>query len=126
VGVAYGSHVEKVLSILGEAARANPDVLSDPEPSPIFTGFGDSSLDFELRVWVEDVGQMLAVKSWLGQYVDKRFREEGVEIPFPQRDLHVRSIDSVVLSSLRENTPSRQDEKKPQETPASGQESLRE
>ncbi|MDW7644750.1 MAG: mechanosensitive ion channel [Desulfuromonadales bacterium] len=126
VGVAYGSHVEKVLSILGEAARANPDVLSDPEPSPIFTGFGDSSLDFELRVWVEDVGQMLAVKSWLGQYVDKRFREEGVEIPFPQRDLHVRSIDSVVLSSLRENTPSRQDEKNPQETPASGQESLRE
>ena len=126
VGVAYGSDVEKVLRILGEAAKANPDVLSDPEPSPIFTGFGNSSLDFELRVWVADVVQMLSVKSWLGQYVDRRFREEGVEIPFPQRDLHVRTIDSVVLSGLREEQRRDQTEKKPQEEPASEQEPLRE
>lgn len=126
VGVAYGSNVEKVLRILLEAATAHPDILSDPEPSPIFTGFGDSSLNFELRVWVEDVGQMLVVKSWLGQYVDRKFREEGVEIPFPQRDLHVRSIDAMVLSGLRDKQRKDEEETKPQGHPLADQVSLRE
>ncbi len=106
VGVAYGSDVPLVLQILQEAAQQHPDVLEDPEPSPIFVGFGDSSLDFELRAWMSDVNKRLRVKSDLGQYVDRRFREEGVQIPFPQRDLHLRSVDEKILSSKSDKVES--------------------
>ena len=94
VGVAYGSPLEKVLEILSRAAKENPDVLSYPAPSPIFTGFGNSSIDFELRVWIHTIDDRLKVFSELGVQIDRMFREEGIEIPFPQRDLHLRSIDS--------------------------------
>ena len=94
VGVAYGSPLEKVLEILTRAAKENPDVLSYPPPSPIFTGFGNSSIDFELRVWIQTIDDRLKVYSELGVQIDRLFREEGIEIPFPQRDLHLRSIDS--------------------------------
>ena len=97
VGVAYGSDLQKVLRILQEAAQHHPEVQKDPEPSSIFTGFGDSSLDFELRVWISDVAKRPFVKSEIGLFIDQRFREEGVEIPFPQRDLHVRGIDGAVF-----------------------------
>lgn len=108
VGVAYGSDVPKVLAILAEAAREQPDVLKDPEPSPIFVAFGDSSLDFELRVWMADAQKRLLVRNDLLQYIDRRFREEGVEIPFPQRDLHLRSVDSAIIGGLQEKpAPSR-------------------
>ena len=102
VGVAYGSDVPLVLQILQEAAQQHPDVLDDPAPSPIFVGFGDSSLDFELRAWMGDVNKRLRVKSELGQYVERRFREEGVQIPFPQRDLHLRSVDQKVLARQKD------------------------
>lgn len=92
VGVAYGSDVPLVLRILVEAGEESTSVLSDPAPSPLFKGFGDSSLDFELRVWISDVRDRLRVRSEICQFIDRRFREEGVEIPFPQRDLHLRSV----------------------------------
>ncbi len=94
VGVAYGSPLEKVLEILTRAAQENPDVLSYPPANPIFTGFGDSSINFELRVWIHTIDDRLKVFSQLGVQIDRLFREEGIEIPFPQRDLHLRSIDS--------------------------------
>jgi small-conductance mechanosensitive channel len=94
VGVAYGSPLEKVLEILTRAAKENPDVLSYPPPNSIFTGFGNSSIDFELRVWIQTIDDRLKVYSELGVQIDRLFREEGIEIPFPQRDLHLRSIDS--------------------------------
>jgi small-conductance mechanosensitive channel len=96
VGVAYGSDVPLVLGILREAGEENPDVLEDPAPSPLFEGFGDSSLDFELRVWISNVRDRQRVRSEICQYIDRRFREEGVEIPFPQRDLHLRSVSKGV------------------------------
>jgi small-conductance mechanosensitive channel len=96
VGVAYGSDVPLVLRILVEAGEENPNVLSDPAPSPLFKGFGDSSLDFELRVWISNVRDRLRVRSEICQFIDRRFREEGVEIPFPQRDLHLRSVSPEV------------------------------
>jgi small-conductance mechanosensitive channel len=92
VGVAYGSDVPLVLKILVEAGEENTNVLSDPAPSPLFNGFGDSSLDFELRVWISNVRDRLRVRREICQFIDRRFREEGVEIPFPQRDLHLRSV----------------------------------
>ena len=94
VGVAYGSNLTKVLSILDTVGKEHPDVLGDPPPEAIFTRFGESSIDFELRVWVNDISKRLAVKSEMGQAIDRLFREAGISIPFPQRDLHLRSIES--------------------------------
>ena len=91
IGVAYGSNLELVMQILSEAGEHHPDVLDDPKPSPIFVQFGESSLDFELRVWISDIDKRPRVKSQLLLYIDQRFREAAVEIPFPQRDLHLRS-----------------------------------
>jgi small-conductance mechanosensitive channel len=101
VGVAYGSSLDKVLEILMRVAKEHPDILNDPEASAIFTGFGESSIDFELRVWIADIGKRLKVKSEMGQAVDRYFREEGITIPFPQRDLHLRSIESNLQEILK-------------------------
>lgn len=102
VGVAYGSDVEKVLEVLLGCARDVPGILTEPPASAIFTGFGESSLDFELRIWIEDIATRLSVRSNLGCFIDKRFRQESIEIPFPQRDLHLRSVDEKLLRrSLR-------------------------
>jgi small-conductance mechanosensitive channel len=92
VGVAYGTPLAKVLEVLMKAARDNEDILDNPAPSAIFIGFGDSSINFELRVWIADVSQRLRVRSELGLAVDRHFRAAGIVIPFPQRDLHLQSI----------------------------------
>jgi small-conductance mechanosensitive channel len=91
VGVAYGSDIELVGRTLGEVARTNPTVLIEPAPSVLFVDFGESSLDFILLVWLADplLGQTTA--SELRFAIDRAFRERGIEIPFPQRDLHLRS-----------------------------------
>ncbi len=101
VGVAYGSPLDKVLDILMRVAKEHPDILDDPLSSAIFTGFGESSIDFELRVWITDINKRLKAKSELGQAVDRYFREEGITIPFPQRDLHLRSIDGHIIDELK-------------------------
>ena len=105
VGVAYGSPLDKVLDILVRVAKEHPDILKDPESSAIFTGFGESSIDFELRVWVSDISKRPKIKSDMGQAVDRYFREEGITIPFPQRDLHLRSIEEDLRSSFVESKP---------------------
>ena len=93
VGVAYGSDVQLVMNTLMECATGNPVVLKRPAPKVLFVNFGGSSLDFELRVWVADFDTRLQVTSELHQEIDRRFRELDIEIPFPQTDLHVRSVD---------------------------------
>jgi small-conductance mechanosensitive channel len=100
VGVAYGSDVPLVMRILKEIAEGNLSVLSNPPSSVLFLGFGESSLNFELRVWIRDFLDRFRIQSELNQTIDSRFRSEGVEIPFPQRDLHVRSIDETPGSIL--------------------------
>jgi small-conductance mechanosensitive channel len=94
VGVAYGSPLEKVLKILNQAAREHPDVLSYPEANTIFECFGNSSIDFTLRFWVHSIDDRMKVRSEVAVIVDRLFREEKITIPFPQQDLHLRSIDS--------------------------------
>jgi len=101
VGVAYGSEVPLVMTILAEVAGAHQEVLADPEPTAIFVAFGESSLDFELRVWIDNIDGRPRIKSELLLQIDARFRAAGVEIPFPQRDLHVRSVDSSVLGEIK-------------------------
>lgn len=92
VSVAYGSDARRVERALLEVAAADPDVLADPAPAVRFLAFGDDGLSFELRVWsdsqVDRKGRLI---SSLNHAIYERFRQEGIEFPFPQRDLHIRS-----------------------------------
>lgn len=94
VGVAYGSDTRKVTELLLRVAKENENVLKDPEPSVLFRGFGDSSLNFELLVWLPDPMLRLRVISELNYAIDELFRENNVTIPFPQRDVHIVSKKS--------------------------------
>jgi potassium-dependent mechanosensitive channel len=95
VGVAYGSDIARVMQILVDLANKHPQVINNypgiPEPRVLFLGFGDSSLDFELRCFIRDVDRRLQTRSDLYVAIDAAFREAGIEIPFPQRDLHFRN-----------------------------------
>jgi small-conductance mechanosensitive channel len=91
VGVAYGSDVPLVTESLLEVAHNHPDVMKDPAPRVWFTEFGNSSLNFELLVWTLDPKKRLDVISELNKGIDDIFRKNKIQIPFPQRDLHVRS-----------------------------------
>jgi small-conductance mechanosensitive channel len=95
VGVAYGSDTEKVRDILMQVAMSHPLVIQDIDgykPWILFRNFGESSLDFELRVYVKNIDKRLSVISDLNFAIDKAFRDNNIEIPFPQRDLHIRSM----------------------------------
>lgn len=89
VGVAYGSDTEKVRDILLECAKECDEVLSFPEPFVLFMDFGNSSLDFELRFFVDEVIRRRRIATEVRYMIDRRFREEGVEIPFPQHVVHM-------------------------------------
>ena len=91
VGVAYGSDVELVRDTLLEVAAAHPRLVD--EPKVFFTGFGESALEFKLLIWC-DIRERLQVVSDVHFAIDRAFRERGIEIPFPQRDIHVRTVSS--------------------------------
>jgi small-conductance mechanosensitive channel len=91
VGVAYGTDPEKVITLLLEAATDQPEALADPAPAAYFVGFGDSSLDFVLQVWAARFEQADALQSALRRAINRVFTEAGIEIPFPQRDVNLKS-----------------------------------
>ncbi len=91
VGVSYHANINGVRRALLEAAKKHGDVLSQPEPQVWFKGFGDNALDFELLVWIADPVQQPAIKSDLYFLIEAAFKQHKIEIPFPQRDLHLRS-----------------------------------
>jgi small-conductance mechanosensitive channel len=93
LGVSYNSDPEVVRDVLMEVADKHPDVLTVPEPEVVFTGFGDSSLNFVLHVWtITRVQYPRILASEIYFMLFKAFKEHGIEIPFPQRDLHVKSV----------------------------------
>ncbi|GJM21954.1 MAG: potassium transporter [Planctomycetota bacterium] len=94
VGIAYGSDTAKAEQLLHEIAREHPDVLTDPAPRVIFTSFGDSTLDFELRMFVTDPELFRTIHHPINNAIDRRFKENGIEIAFPQRDLHLRTSEA--------------------------------
>lgn len=102
VGVAYGSDTRAVEKILLECAAAHPEVLKHPKPFALFENFGDSSLDFGLYFFVRDSFVDPKIKSALRYAIDDRFRESGVTIPFPQRDVHLFNTSNPVYTP---NTP---------------------
>ena len=91
VGVAYGSDTRKVERTLLAVAEESSSVLADPPPVVFFRNFGDSALEFELAVWLNDPLNELQVTSDLRFAIDAGFRENEITIPFPQRDLHIKS-----------------------------------
>jgi small-conductance mechanosensitive channel len=101
VGVAYGTDPAAVMELLVTTAKTHKDVLPHPAPHALFLGFGESSLDFQLRIWTgfED---FLRVKSEVTLAVERELRAANMEIPFPQRDLHVRSVDPEARKDLRD------------------------
>ncbi len=92
VGVAYGSDLDHVIETLQKVAEENANILSNPEPRVRFRLFGDSSLNFELLGWIADPADGGRVRHELNCAVYRAFNQEGIQIPFPQRDLHVRTM----------------------------------
>jgi small-conductance mechanosensitive channel len=98
VGVSYGSHLETVLKVLREVADQNPLVMQQPIPEVHLIEFGESSWNMQLRAWIADVKDYPKVRNELNQAIVQKFREHNIEIPFPQRDLHLRSSVSLPVS----------------------------
>jgi small-conductance mechanosensitive channel len=92
VGVAYGTDPHLVKAALLEAARATDNILSSPEADVLFREFGDSSLNFELRAWIDDPRKRFVVESDLHFEIVKQFRDKKITIPFPQRDVYIKQL----------------------------------
>lgn len=99
VGIAYGSDTELATRLLYEVAAGNPNVLNDPPPVVVFTLFGESSLDFELRGFVTTPQHYRTIAHSLNMEIDRLFRAHNIEIAFPQRDLHLRSVEHGLLAA---------------------------
>ena len=94
VGVAYGTDTETALAMLQQIAEEHPLILEDPAPIVAFEGFGDSCLDLVLRCFLPNLDNRLKVVTQLHTTIDRKFKEAGIEIAFPQRDVHIRSLPS--------------------------------
>lgn len=99
IGVSYGSDLDTVLKALKEVAEENDQVLGIPPPEVLHMGFGDSAWNMQLRAWIASPQEAYRVTSQLNCAIVRKFRDRGVEIPFPQRDLHVRSPLPVPLDN---------------------------
>jgi small-conductance mechanosensitive channel len=100
IGVAYGSNLDQVRRLLLGIAAEHPKVLRDPPPEVFFADFGDSALNLELAVWTEEMTTApRRLRSELNFAIEKQLREHQIEIPFPQRDLHLRSAPLILQSA---------------------------
>ena len=107
VGVAYGSDTELVQESLMEIAHRHPQLRRDPRPEVVFKNFGDSTLNFELRVVMANRDKLPQVQHELNMAIDKCFRERKIEIAFPQREIHVRGADTLpgIVPKVEEESP---------------------
>ena len=100
VGVAYGTDPEKVLGILRKVSAEHTEVLNEPAPLALFSGFGDSSLDFRLLFWIKKADERYKIQSEVNVAVNNALQKAGITIPFPQRDLHLKSVESEVIKDI--------------------------
>ncbi len=105
VGIAYGSDVHFAAKLFSDILKKHEEVLQYPSPNVYFQGFGDSSLDFRLHFWTKDFNDWLRIKSEIVFQVHDALYDNNIEIPFPQRDLHVRSVGDQVGKILGPNQP---------------------
>lgn len=96
VGVAYGSDTDKVSNTLYEIAIAQDAALHSPQPSVLLSGFGDNTIDFDLRVFVRDISMGVYTASSIRHQIVKKFAEENIVIAFPQRDIHIQDVDHII------------------------------
>ena len=102
VGIAYGSDTVLADKLLRKVADDHPQILEDPAPSAYFLGFGDNSLNFELRAFIDEPLNRIQVISDMHRAIDDAFREANIEISFPQRDVHLDQIGPLEVRVLQE------------------------
>ncbi len=117
VGVAYGTDPQAVLKLLTAVAAANPNVMTEPPPAAYFLGFGDSALNFELRFWSARQETWFQLKSDVTIGVARALQKANIDIPFPQQDLHLKSMDFSLAGQAILDT---ENGRAPQTSPASG------
>ena len=100
VGVKYGTDPQRVIDLLTGVAETHDQVLKHPPAVALFQGFGESSLDFRLLFWISDADLRLVIQSEMAVKVNNAIVEAGIEIPFPQQDLHVRTVDSRIMDRV--------------------------
>jgi small-conductance mechanosensitive channel len=100
VGVSYGTDPRKVLELLMDVTRSTPGIATDPEPTVLFVGFGASSLDFSIRSWTNNFGDWVKIRSDLTVRVHDALLAAGIEIPFPQQDVHLRTVTPAAGAAL--------------------------
>ncbi len=105
VGVAYGTDPRRVIALLTEVAGTHPLAAKNPAPQTLMTEFGTDSLNFSVRLWTDDYDQWLQIKSDVAVAITEALAAANITIPFPQRDLHLQSIDPAVAEYLRPNRP---------------------
>jgi len=106
VGIAYGSDTDLAEQLLIKAANSNPLVLKSPEPKAVFLGFGDNTLNFELRVYIKNIDKWIPMLHALNRSIDKEFRQVGVTIAFPQRDVHLNANGPLDIRVVSEQSGS--------------------
>jgi small-conductance mechanosensitive channel len=100
VGVAYGTDPRRVLELLMEVTKSTDGIAAEPVPAVLFTGFGASSLDFGIRAWTNNFGDWVKIRSELTIRVYAALQDAGIAIPFPQQDLHLRSVSPEAMAAL--------------------------
>jgi len=105
IGVAYGSDPERVLALLVDVAGQHPDVLKEPAPKAFFLNFGENSLDFQLQAWTGQFGNATQVRSDLAVGLNRALLDAGISIPFPQRELHLKSVAPELPVALAPRAP---------------------
>jgi potassium efflux system protein len=118
VGIAYGSDTELAEKLLLKVLHENPMVLQDPKPSAYFLGFGDNSLNFELRLFVNNIDHRLPVQHELHKAIDREFRKAGIVIAFPQRDVHFDTDHPLKIQIVPEKADTKPDDPEPEPEPA--------
>lgn len=99
IGVSYDSDIDEVSELLMQLAQSHPKVLKEPAPAVLFNGFGESALNFQLMVHARELGDRLDIRHELNSRIFRMFKEHGIEIPFPQRDVHVRSLPATAAAN---------------------------
>jgi small-conductance mechanosensitive channel len=106
VGISYNSDVHQVMTLMQQAATGVDRVLREPSPASLLKGFGDNSVDLELRFWIADPQNGLAnIRSIVMLNIWDVFQENGIEIPYPQQDIHFDTTTPVTVANIVKNNP---------------------